>query len=246
MRPVGECWLGHPLNEHGDHLRPEDTGEHQGVGGTEDYLDAVVAHANLMGYVWPAEPGAELGVWFDRDGHPIGGVGWSVRQGDDDYRCVAEHWVRGWRVSTVWTGMDGSHMPPSMRKGPPLIYETMLFAPPGSPVADAEDFELPPGASVEEARTAILALLVDRRISYATADEARAGHDEAVHALTGLLGARPAEVQTEAQHSGREWEVEAGGWRLIVQNGAMVGLVAVSMEAEHGPPLRRTMILPPY
>lgn len=174
------------------------------------------------------EPGTELGLWFDRDGHPIGPLRWQMLLQDDAYRCVAEHWVKDWRVSTVWTGMDGSHMPPSMRKVPPLIYETKIFGPGGGTDGSATALrELMPGLrlTADQARAAALAAFPGAEIHYATADEALAGHDEALHCLVLMLGAHPWQVQTWEQYSGEQWEVTAGGYRLVIRDGAIRGLV---------------------
>lgn len=124
----------------------------------------------------PAEPGAELGVWFDRDGCPIGPVRHQFLQDNDDYRIVAEHWLCGWRVSTVWTGFDQSPVPPSLRPGDaPMIYETMLFGPGGTCDSECDWDALPDDPSRDQAIAAVLAELPGTRTHYATADEASEG-----------------------------------------------------------------------
>jgi hypothetical protein len=187
------------------------------------------AWGRLSAALTDPEPGAEWALWFDRDGHPIGPVGWDLRMRDDAYRCVGEHWVRGWRISTVWTGIDQSFAGQQARREPgrrPLIYETMIFGPSGLRELGPGDFEFastPAGDVLEE----ILGLLsgMNRAGVYATADEAGEGHERAVHAVRVLLGARPWQVQTWEQATGQQWAVTAGGWRLVIRDGAMAGLV---------------------
>ena len=67
-----------------------------------------------------------------------------------EYVRVAESITEGWRVSTVWLGIDYSFA----ETGPPIIFETMIFAPGHCELDGWQD-------------------------RYATEEAARAGHDQA-------------------------------------------------------------------
>jgi hypothetical protein len=66
--------------------------------------------------------------YYDRNGQPIDLYTWSVRFHDKDYQRVAKDEGDGWKVSTVWLGLDHQ-----FGDGPPLIFETMVF---GGPLDD--------------------------------------------------------------------------------------------------------------
>lgn len=62
------------------------------------------------------------GLWFDRQGRPIG-VAEMVRLSQDAaYRVVARDWVGNVEVATVWLGFDHS-----FRSAAPVIFETVVF-----------------------------------------------------------------------------------------------------------------------
>lgn len=65
---------------------------------------------------------------FSRQGEPIGLLEWAELFENAASRIVRQHWTRGWKVSTVWVGLDlgwaGSEVP--------LIFETMIFGDPAS------------------------------------------------------------------------------------------------------------------
>lgn len=61
---------------------------------------------------------------YDRDGRPLGSHEWAALHADRGYRILAQHHAGGWLCSTVWLGIDHS-----FGDGPPLIFETMVFAP---------------------------------------------------------------------------------------------------------------------
>lgn len=90
-------------------------------------------------------------LYYDRDGSPITLTQWSKLRTRANTRLledtVGKHWV-----STVWLGLDHGY-----GKGPPLIFETMVF---------------PSGEWVE--------VYCDR---YSTIGEARAGHERVVEQL---------------------------------------------------------------
>lgn len=90
---------------------------------------------------------------YDRDGSPIDHMRWAELFGDREYARIAEDWHGQSRVSTVWMGMDHS-----FGRGPPLIFETMIF---GGPLDGYQD-------------------------RYSTVDEARAGHIEALAKVLAL------------------------------------------------------------
>jgi len=58
---------------------------------------------------------------------------WAELFASMEYKRVAQHWVRGWMISTVWLGLDHNF---GWGDCPPLIFETMIFAP-----GDATDDE---------------------------------------------------------------------------------------------------------
>ena len=96
-------------------------------------------------------------LYYDRKGEPLDVHHWADLFGDDGYRTIAQHWARGWMISTIWLGLDHGfghgHMP--------LIFETMIF-PPGD--AASKD-----GAWAEEYQE-----------RYSTEEAAHAGHDRAI------------------------------------------------------------------
>jgi len=104
-------------------------------------------------------------MYYDRQGQPIEMMDWARKMEDHEYKVVAQHWVRGWMISTVWLGIDHGFG----RGGPPVIFETMIF-PPGD--ESGED-----GALSEEYQ--------DR---YATETAAQAGHDQAIAWLSEKIG----------------------------------------------------------
>lgn len=103
---------------------------------------------------------------FDRQGRPITVEQYTELLVDDDYKRVALTTVGPYAVSTVWLGADHSFG----TGGPPLIFETMVFA--------------------TEGGTADLSHDLDCR-RYATEDEARRGHEEFVVLIGALTQATP-------------------------------------------------------
>ena len=104
-------------------------------------------------------------MYFDRKGQPIELDEWTRLFEDQDYKIVAQHWVRGWMVSTVWLGLNHNFA----GKGAPLIFETMTF-PPG----DEADGESVWGETYSE--------------RYSTEEAAHAGHDRAMTWVRNKLG----------------------------------------------------------
>lgn len=130
-------------------------------------------------------------MYYDRQGKPIGMMDWARKHEDYDYRTVAQHWVRGWMVSTVWLGLDHNFT----RSGPPVIFETMIFAPKDVTVG-REDWEDGGDAS------GTLPDLDRYQDRYATEEAAQAGHDRALAAMVDQLGAPAAmDVMSAAQFS---------------------------------------------
>jgi hypothetical protein len=103
--------------------------------------------------------------YYDRQGAPMTMDAWSAKFSDRDYQVVAQHWIRGWMISTVWLGIDHGLGFSSA----PVIFETMIF-PPGDEAG---------GEHVDMDR------YCDR---YATESEAEAGHDRAIASLREKLG----------------------------------------------------------
>jgi hypothetical protein len=64
-------------------------------------------------------------MYFDKTGKEISLDKWYELQGDQEYKRVGlDTLPNGYRVSTVWLGINQSH-----RDGPPLTFETMVFGP---------------------------------------------------------------------------------------------------------------------
>lgn len=74
-----------------------------------------------------AEPDlSDLGLFFDRKGRPIDTLTWGRLFGNMAYQSLANDYIRGVRVSTIWTGTNTEVC------GPPMIFETMVFVDPYS------------------------------------------------------------------------------------------------------------------
>jgi hypothetical protein len=109
----------------------------------------------------------DIGMYYDRQGRPLGMTEWGEKHADKDYLIVAQHWVRGWMVSTVWLGIDHGF---GMGRAP-VIFETMIF---------------PPGDETEEDESTGSERYAER---YATEEAAQAGHDRALSWLAEKIGA---------------------------------------------------------
>jgi hypothetical protein len=117
---------------------------------------------------------------YDRQGRPIDMMKFDRLLADGEYRVVAQHWVRGWKVSTVWLGLDHRFGSP----GAPLIFETMIFAPEDATIG-REDWEGGDAFStLDDPRD-----LDQHQERYPTETAARAGHDRALAAMVEQLGA---------------------------------------------------------
>jgi hypothetical protein len=64
-----------------------------------------------------------MGLYYDREGEPITLAQFDLFLGLEGYRRVAATQVGPYWVSTVWLGIDHA-----FGGGPPLIFETMVFA----------------------------------------------------------------------------------------------------------------------
>jgi hypothetical protein len=130
-------------------------------------------------------------LYYDRQGRPMAMLDWARKHEDMDYKIVAQHWVRGWKVSTVWLGINHSFT----RQGPPVIFETMIFAPKDVTIGreDQEDAWDTAG---------IMADLDQYQERYATEAGAHAGHDRALAAMVEQLGGEAAmDIISAAQFS---------------------------------------------
>lgn len=112
-------------------------------------------------------PDGDRPLFFDRQGQPVEVLDWARKFEELDYRFVADQQVRGWRVVTIWVGIDSGTG--FIMGGPPAIFETAVF-PAGDGDAD-----------------------YDGQVRYATEEAARAGHDQVVAWVMDRLG-RVAEV----------------------------------------------------
>jgi hypothetical protein len=104
-------------------------------------------------------------MYYDRKGQPLEILAWARAFENFEGRIVAQHWVRGWFVSTVWDGLDHNYF----SSGPPLIFETMIF-PPGD---EADEHGIYSGQYCDR---------------YPTEEAAQAGHDRALTWLRDKLG----------------------------------------------------------
>jgi len=111
------------------------------------------------------------GLYFDRKGQPIDMPAWGEKFGDREYQIVAQHWVRGWMISTVWLGIDHGFGRFLSRGAPyvPIIFETMIFAPGDVTIGADDDLD-------------------EYQERYATEEAAQAGHDRALAAVVERLG----------------------------------------------------------
>jgi hypothetical protein len=120
-------------------------------------------------------------MYFDRRGRPIGPAEWARKHADREYSVVAQHWVRGWMVSTVWLGLNHNFT----RQGPPIIFETMIFAPKDATIGrEGEGWEAGEDAFGTDAPD-----LDQYQERYPTETAAQAGHDRALAAMIDQLGA---------------------------------------------------------
>lgn len=118
---------------------------------------------------------------FDRQGAAISLESWVRLFGDDSYKIVSQHWIRGYMVSTVWLGLDHNFF----GGGAPLIFETMIF-PPGDEAG--ED-----GVWSEH-----------HCERYPTEAAALAGHDRAIAIVRERTGADDRDVLTADQFRNAE------------------------------------------
>lgn len=125
------------------------------------------------------------GLYYDRHGKPMDMLDWARLIEDREYSVIAQHWVRGWKVSTVWLGIDHNFT----RSGAPVIFETMIFA--------------PKDVTVGRDGTAVTMEDLDQyQERYATERAAQAGHDRALAAMVEQLGGEAAmDVMSAAQFS---------------------------------------------
>jgi hypothetical protein len=122
----------------------------------------------------PLRYDASVILHYDREGNPIDLWEWARLHAIDEYRIVAQHWVRGWLVSTVWLGINHNWC-----GGTPIIFETMVFPP-----TDASGDDM------------MSECFMDR---YATEAAALAGHDQVLTAVLDQLGAGQCEALTSAE-----------------------------------------------
>lgn len=113
--------------------------------------------------------GDDLGLYFDREGQPMTGMDWTRKFEDHEYQIVAQHWVRGWMVSTVWLGIDHGLSRFMGAPDVPIIFETMIFAPGDVTIGTDDDLD-------------------QYQERYPTEAAAQAGHDRALAAVVEKLG----------------------------------------------------------
>ena len=116
-------------------------------------------------------------IFYDRKGKPITLQEAEPLLADFSYVVVAQHWVRGWMVSTVWNGTDIGRF----TGGPSTLFETMTFPPGSEEAALHEDLD-------------------HRQWRYPTEEAALAGHDQILAMVCDELGASAAEITTAPEH----------------------------------------------
>lgn len=110
-----------------------------------------------------------LNLFYNRSGEPLSALEWTALYDDISYcRLLSTDLPDGKWVSTVWLGIDHN-----FGFGPPLIFETMVFA------AETRDFSL--GLLGQESPE-----ILDMA-RYHTEEEAMAGHWRVVAAWGGVL-----------------------------------------------------------
>ena len=114
--------------------------------------------------------------YYNRSGERISLRQWAALiEGDPEYKIVRQTNLRnGWRVSTVWLGLDHSF---SFSDEPvvPIIFETMIFTK-GEPESPDE-----------------------YQVRYSTEEQAIEGHERAVAYATGIM-----ELQGEERGNGEQ------------------------------------------
>jgi hypothetical protein len=131
-------------------------------------------------------------IYYGRKGEPLDTMAWARLIEDRDYSTLAQHWVRGWKVSTIWIGIDHGWG----QTAAPVIFETMIFAPKDASIGreDWEDGGDAFGTAVTD--------LDQYQERYATEAAAQAGHDRALAAMVHQLGDTAAmDVISSAQFS---------------------------------------------
>lgn len=120
-------------------------------------------------------------IWYDREGRPLDTESASRLLMDPEYKRIVLTTIGPYVVSTVWLGNDYNFS----GEGPPVIFETMVFA--LDPDSDTLGFDL------------------DCR-RYCTEEEARVGHEETLLLIRATLQEDPHEVsddtERESEHSG--------------------------------------------
>ena len=114
---------------------------------------------------------------YDRQGKRIGMDEYVQLHVDMDYKRVAEDTIGPYWISTVWLGMDHGWA----RNGPPIIFETMVFADTtsDSPLGPATDY-------------------LNR---YATEEEAVKGHEEICTVIRATINEDvPSEEHHDTEH----------------------------------------------
>lgn len=111
-------------------------------------------------------------LYYDRQGQPITLHEWAAKMNDDAYKRVAITECAGVMVSTVWLGLDHSFG----STGPPVIFETMVFASENAPEAlaasDGEEWRYATEAEAMEGHRAVVARLFPEAMGWLNASEA--------------------------------------------------------------------------
>lgn len=110
-------------------------------------------------------------AYYDREGKKISMQRWGRLMEDHSYRIVQQEDIGPYAVSTVWLGLDHNYV----REGPPIIFETMVFA-----TAERDD---PKHKGLHE--------FDDACWRWPTEAEARQGHSEIMTLIRATLQEEP-------------------------------------------------------
>lgn len=94
---------------------------------------------NYVSEMTPFENDELYGLFFDREGKKIGVLRWGSLFEDLNYRFVANTIIKGYRISTIWLGID-HNFGWLYDGGPHVIFESMVFGPEGASDLDTDRY----------------------------------------------------------------------------------------------------------
>lgn len=106
--------------------------------------------------IYRARTGRSL--YFNRQGEPVDDMlKWADGMQDNQ---VALHEIRGYKVSTVFLGVDSGHG--VITGGPPMLFETMIFAAENGDELDLRQWRYPTEAAAVAGHDQVVATVRDR------------------------------------------------------------------------------------